>query len=82
MVIDTEAFADDLITNASKYGFKHGSHEDACKLDDQDYCFPETLKDAVADPTYIFVAGEHMTTRANELLTDYVVKQLEASPLK
>ena len=82
LVIDTEAFADGLIANAAKYGFKHGSHEDACKLDDQDYCFPETLKDADADHTYIFVAGEHMTTRANELLADYVVKQLEASPLK
>jgi phospholipase/lecithinase/hemolysin len=82
LVIDTEAFADDLIANAAKYGFKHGSHEDACKLDDQDYCFPETLKEPDADHTYIFVAGEHMTTRANELLADYVMKQLEVSPLK
>ena len=82
LVIDTEAFADDLIKNAASYGFKHGAHEDACKDDDQDYCFPETLKAPDADQTYVFVAGEHMTTHANQLLADYVMAKLAASPLK
>ena len=82
LVIDTEAFANDLIANASTYGFSHGAHEDACQQDDQDYCFPETMKGVDADRTYIFVAGEHMTTRANELLADYAMQKVGASPLK
>ncbi len=82
LVIDTEAFADDLVANASRYGFTHGAHEDACREEDQDYCFPETMKSPDADRTFVFVAGEHMTTHANELLADYVVNRLEASPLR
>ncbi len=82
LVIDTKAFVDDLIKNAAVNGFKHGAHEDACLQDDQDYCFPGSLKEPDADQTYIFAAGEHMTTRANQLLADYVLRQVDASPLK
>ena len=82
LVIDTEAFADELIAHSAVYGFKHGAYEDACRQDDQDYCFPQTLKTADADQTYIFAAGEHMTTRANQLLADYVLRMLSQSPLR
>ena len=82
LVIDTQAFVDDLIKNAAANGFKHGAHEDACQQEDQDYCFPGSLKEPDADRTYIFVAGEHMTTQANQLLADYVLRQVGASPLK
>lgn len=81
LIIDTEAFVDDLIANAAQYGFKHGAHEDACQQDDQDYCFLESSKTADADQTFIFVAGEHMTTRANQLFADYIMKRVENSPL-
>lgn len=82
LVIDTEAFLDDLMANGPSYGFKHTANEDACREEDQDYCFPGTLKSPDADQTYIFAAGVHLTTHANQLLADYVLKQIAASPLK
>ena len=82
LVIDTESFADRLIENAAQYGFKHGAHEDACLQDDQDYCFPETMKMPDADQTFIFAAGVHMTSHANQLLAQYVIQMLSGSPLK
>lgn len=82
LVIDTEAFINGLIGDAAEHGFSHAAHEDACKEPDQDYCFPTTLAARDADEEYIFVAGEHMTTHANRLLADYVLKQLQNSPLQ
>jgi phospholipase/lecithinase/hemolysin len=82
LVLDTEAFVNDLIANAAKYGFKHGAHEDACGTPDHDYCYPETQATPDADQTYLFAAGEHLTTHAHQLLADYVIKQVNASPLK
>jgi outer membrane lipase/esterase len=82
LVIDTEAFVNDLIANAARYGFNHGAHEDACGSPDHDYCYSETQATPDADQTYLFAAGEHLTTRAHQLLADYVIKQVNASPLK
>jgi len=82
LVIDTEAFVDDLIAHAAIYGFKHGAHEDACGSPDHDYCYPETQASPDADQTYLFGAGEHLTTRAHQFLADFVIKQVNASPLK
>ena len=82
LVIDTAAFINDLISNAAKYGFTHGAHEDACGSPDHDYCYPETQASPDADKTYVFAAGEHLTTRAHQLLADYVVSQVNASPLR
>jgi phospholipase/lecithinase/hemolysin len=82
LVLDTEAFVNELIANAARYGFKHGAHEDACGTADRDYCYPETQVTPDADQTYLFAAGEHLTTRAHQLLADYVIRQLNASPLK
>lgn len=82
LVLDTEAFVNDLITNALKYGFKHGAHEDACGNPDHDFCFLQSQATPDADQTYVFAAGEHLTTRAHQLLADYVIKQVNASPLK
>jgi hypothetical protein len=31
---------------------------------------------------HLFAAGEHLTTRAHQFLADYVIKQVNASPLK
>lgn len=75
-VIDTPAFINGLVTNAKSLGFTHGLHEDACKLDEQDYCYPNAFKAPDADQTYIYAAGEHMTTKTNKLLADYVLEQL------
>jgi outer membrane lipase/esterase len=82
LVIDTQAFADELMAHPAVYGFKHGAYEDACREDDQDYCFPQTLKTPGADQTFIFAAGEHMTSHANQLLADYVLRMLKESPLR
>jgi len=82
LVLDTEAFVNDLIANAAKYGFKHGAHEDACGSPDHDYCYPETQATPDADQTYLFAAGEHLTTRTHQFLADYVLQQVNASPLK
>ena len=82
LVLDTEAFVNDLIANAARYGFKHGAHEDACASPDHDYCYPETQATPDADQTYLFAAGEHLTTRAHHFLADYVIKKVNASPLK
>jgi outer membrane lipase/esterase len=82
LVIDTEAFIDDLIANAATYGFTHGAHADACGSPDHDYCYPESQASPDADQTYLFAAGEHLTTRAHQLLADYVLRQVNASPLK
>jgi phospholipase/lecithinase/hemolysin len=82
LVLDTEAFVNDLIANAAKYGFTHGAHEDACGSPDHDYCYPETQATPDADQTYLFAAGEHLTTHAHQVLADYVIKQVNASALK
>jgi len=82
LVIDTAAFIDDLIAHAATTGFTHGAHADACGSPDHDYCYPETQASPDADQTYLFAAGEHLTTRAHQLLADYVIKQITASPLK
>lgn len=75
-ILDTEAFVDDLLQNADRYGFTHGANEDACARPDQDYCDAASLKSPDADRTYVFAAAEHMTTHANELLGDYVLQQI------
>ena len=75
-IVDTEAFVDDLLQNQGKYGFTHGANEDACAKPDQDYCDAKSMKSPDADRTYVFAAAEHMTTRANELLADYVMEQI------
>lgn len=75
-IVDTGAFVDDLLANADRYGFTHGANEDACAKPDQDYCDAASLKSPDADRTYVFAAAEHMTTRANELLGDYVLRQI------
>jgi outer membrane lipase/esterase len=82
LVIDTAGFIDDLLRHAASYGFTHGANEDACQKEDQDFCFPETLKTPDADRTFIFAASEHLTTHANELLALYVLKQLASSALR
>ena len=75
-VLDTGAFIDDLLTNGAKYGFTHGANEDACLKPAQDYCAADAWKSPDADRTYVFAAAEHLTTHANELLADYVIKQV------
>jgi outer membrane lipase/esterase len=82
LVLDTESFVDDLVANAGRYGFKHDAHEDACGSPDHDYCYPETQAAPDADQTYLFAAGEHFTTHAHQLLADYVMREVNASPLK
>ena len=75
-IIDTAAFIDELLQNPARYGFTHGANEDACAKPDQDYCDATSLKSPDADRTYVFAAAEHLTTHTNELLGDYVLRQL------
>ncbi|MCV7421710.1 SGNH/GDSL hydrolase family protein [Mycobacterium yunnanensis] len=75
-IVDTEAFVNDLLQNADRYGFTHGANEDACAKPDQDYCDASQMKSPDADRTYVFAAAEHMTTHANELLGEYVLRQI------
>lgn len=82
LLLDTEAFVNNLIASAARYGFKHGAHEDACGSPDHDYCYPETQATPDADETYLFAAGEHLTTHAHHLLADYVIEQVSLGPLK
>jgi phospholipase/lecithinase/hemolysin len=77
-VLDTEAFVEDLLKNAARYGFAHGANEDACAQSGQDYCDAGAWKEPNADRSYIFAASEHFTTHAHELLADYVTKQINA----
>jgi hypothetical protein len=37
-IIETEAFVNDLLQNAGRYGFLIGANENACAKLDQDYC--------------------------------------------
>jgi phospholipase/lecithinase/hemolysin len=82
LVVDTASVIADFIANGARYGFRHTAHEDACGTPDHDYCFPESEAAPDADQTYVFAAGEHLTTLANRLLAEAVIKQLNASPLK
>jgi outer membrane lipase/esterase len=82
LLLDTERFVDNLIANAAHYGFKHGAREDACGSPDHDYCYPETQATADADESYLFAAGEHLTTHSHRLLADWVLEQVNLSPLK
>jgi phospholipase/lecithinase/hemolysin len=81
LVIDTEAFEKDLLAHAASYGFTHGAHEDACGNEGRQFCFPETEVSADAGETYVFAGKAHLTTHANRLLAEYVLKQLADSPL-
>ena len=82
LVLDTDTWVNDLIANAARYGFNHAAHADACGDPNLDYCYPETQATPDADQTYIFAAGEHLTTHAHQLLAEYVIKRVNASPLK
>ena len=82
LVLHTEPFFDDLFANAGRYGFTHLAHEDACHEADQDFCYPNAWKEPTADQTYVFAAGEHMTTHANTLFAQYVLDAVKASPLR
>lgn len=82
LLIDVQDFLDGLVRNAEDNGLKHFAHEDACREPDQDYCYPNGLKSRDADMTHVFVAGVHMTTRANELLAHYVLAKIADSPLR
>jgi outer membrane lipase/esterase len=75
-ILDTGAFIDDLLENGADYGFTHGANEDACLQPGQDFCAADAWKSPDADRTYVFAAAEHLTTHANELLADYVMKQV------
>jgi len=82
LLLDTEAFMNQLLAHAASHGFAHGAHEDACGSPDHDYCYPETQASTDAEQTYVFAAGEHLTTHAHQLLADFVLAKVEASPLK
>lgn len=82
LLLDVQDFLDGLVRNADAYGLKHFAHEDACREPDQDYCYPNGLKSRDADMTYIFAASQHMTTRANELLAEYVLTKIAGSSLR
>jgi len=82
LIVDTPDFIGRLVKDAGVLGFKYSLHEDACKELDQDYCYPDSLKSPDADKTYIYAAGEHMTTKTNELLAEYVLEKLSLSDLK
>lgn len=75
-VLDTWSFVDDLVENKEDNGFTHGANEDACREPGQNVCEKDAWASEDADQTYIFSAAEHMTTRANELLADYVTAQI------
>ncbi|RKF31484.1 SGNH/GDSL hydrolase family protein [Paraburkholderia fungorum] len=80
VLIETGQFFDSLLSDPASHGFTHSAHADACARPDQDYCDASTLAEPHADQTYFFAAGEHLTTRANELLADYVLHQIGAEP--
>ena len=82
LVLDVQDFLDELVRDADVNGLMHFAHEDACREPDQDYCYPNGFKSHDADMTYVFVAGVHMTTRANELLAQYVLAKIADSPLR
>ena len=82
LILDVQLFLDGLVEDAETNGLKHFAHEDACREPDQDYCYPNGLKSRDADMTYVFAAGVHMTTRANELLAQYVLRRIADSPLR
>jgi len=82
LIVDAPDFIGRLVKDAGVLGFKYGLHEDACKELDQDYCYPDSLKSPDADKTYIYAAGEHMATKTNELLAEYVLEKLSLSDLK
>ncbi|MDD2134586.1 SGNH/GDSL hydrolase family protein [Pseudomonas kurunegalensis] len=82
LVVDTPAFIEGLVSNGKAVGIKYGLNEDACKAVDQDFCYPNGLKSSDADQTYIYAASEHMTSKANALLAEYVIKRIEESSIK
>lgn len=82
LLLDVQDFFDDLAKNRDTNGLKHFANKDACREPDQDYCYPNGLVSPDADMTYVFAAGVHMTTRANELLARYVLAKIADSPLR
>lgn len=82
LIVDLQDFVDGLVRDADMHGLKHFAHEDACRELDQDYCYPNGLKTRDADKTYIYAASQHMTTRANELLAEYVLAKIAESSLR
>jgi outer membrane lipase/esterase len=82
LVIKMQNFVNELLQHQRTYGIKHGAHEDACRVPEQDFCDLTSLAAPDADQTYIFAAAEHLTTRANELLASYVMRQISQSSLR
>ncbi len=82
LILPTQPFFDDVFANAARYGFTHLAHEDACRDADQDFCYPNAFKEPAADQTYVFVAGEHLTTKSNLLFAKYVMDAVMASSIR
>lgn len=77
LVIHTQEFIDEILDNPDKYKITHGNNQDACAKLDQDFCFPNSLVEIGADQTYMYAAGVHLTSRANQLLAEYILKKIE-----
>jgi len=82
LVIHVQDFVDSILSKRQEFGIEHGAHEDACRLPDQDVCAEDAYAVPRADQTYFFAAAEHLTTRANELLAAYVLRQVAAHPFQ
>lgn len=82
LLLDVQDFLDGLLRDAGTLGLKHFAQEDACREPDQDYCYPNAMKSADADRTYIFAGSQHFTTRANELLAQHVLAKIADSPIR
>lgn len=82
LVLDVQDFMDGLVRDAEIEGLRHFAHEDACRELDQDFCYPNGMKSRDADTTYVYAGSQHLTTRANELLAEYVLGRIASSPLR
>jgi phospholipase/lecithinase/hemolysin len=82
LVIKMQDFVNELLRHSRTNGIKHGAHEDACRVPEQDFCDLTSLAVPDANQTYIFAAAEHLTTHANELLATYVMRQISQSSLR
>jgi len=76
LVIRMQDFLTPILAHPERHGFRHGAHEDACREPDQDFCDANSLASPDAAESYVFAAGEHLTTHTHELLAGYVLDRI------
>jgi phospholipase/lecithinase/hemolysin len=75
-LFDLHTLMSDIVASPEDYGFTYGANEDACAPADVEWCEEDEWKSPTADRDYVFAGRVHLTTRANEIIADRVLGEV------